>query len=495
MAKFNFFKKEYRKVKNHEGDRAYRPGSRMELYNLAATSFVEDRFYESAGRQLARLKKILVQVDPAFACKLAVYARKSMHLRSIPIVLLMELVKLHRKKKIDKRFIGKAITSVISRADEITEILAYYQAANQRSGAKKLNRLSRQVKNGVAGAFNKFDEYQFAKYNRKGDVTLKDALFLTHPKAKDETQQMLFDKIAADKLETPYTWETELSTRGNTKDVWMELLDSGKLGYMALMRNLRNLLNAGLPYKYLEKAAQRIADEKQVRKSKQLPFRFFAAYKGISGLADASVFLEALEQAVAHSVDNISFFKGRRVLIASDVSGSMMRPLSQRSSIQCYDVGLLLSMLLRNKLGGRVTTGIFGDTWKVKNLPRSNVLANVETLRGIEGEVGYSTHGYTALKWALKEHEGFDKIVFFTDCQMYGLQRDGHFERLWTKYKQMHRGCKMYLFDLAGYGNTPVRIDEKNVTMISGWSNRVFDMLEALENGSSVLREIDKIDL
>ena len=66
---------------------------------------------------------------------------------------------------------------MVARADEITELLAYYQMANERFKAKKLNKLSRQIQKGLAMAFNKFDEYQFAKYNRKASITLKDALF------------------------------------------------------------------------------------------------------------------------------------------------------------------------------------------------------------------------------------------------------------------------------------------------------------------------------
>jgi len=66
----------------------------------------------------------------------------------------------------------------------------------------------------LALAFNKFDEYQFSKYNRDADVKLRDALFLVHPRPKTELQQLLFDKIAADTLDTAYTWETELSRAG-----------------------------------------------------------------------------------------------------------------------------------------------------------------------------------------------------------------------------------------------------------------------------------------
>ena len=145
-------------------------------------------------------------------------------------------------------------------------------------------------KKGLSAAFNKFDEYQFAKYNREAAVKFKDALFLVHPKAKDETQQELFDKIVRDELSIPYTWETELSTLGQIKYdsqelkkeavrlKWEELIYSNKLGYMATLRNLRNILEAEVSKDALKKVCGYLTDEKAVAKSKQLPFRFLAAY-------------------------------------------------------------------------------------------------------------------------------------------------------------------------------------------------------------------------
>lgn len=136
-----------------------------------------------------------------------------MNMRSVPMVLAVELAKVHRGDST----VNKMVSGIVLRADEIAELLAYYQLANQRKDTKKLNRLSKQLQAGLQGAFNRFDEYQFAKYNRDAEVKLRDALFLIHPKAKDESQQALFNKIVNNELETPYTWETELSALGQTK--------------------------------------------------------------------------------------------------------------------------------------------------------------------------------------------------------------------------------------------------------------------------------------
>ncbi len=495
MARFNIFRKNKNVVRNHEGEIAYALRPHLELYNLVAASFMDNRFYESNESQMKRLVKAIGKVEPDYVCKLAVYARNDMYLRSIPVVLVVELVKYMKKKGVEQSLIRKTVARVIRRPDEITEMLAYYQHTNKRTDTKKLNKLSRQLQKGIADSFNGFDEYQFAKYDRKGEVTMKDALFLTHPKAKDEAQQGIFDKIVSGNLQVPYTWETELSAKGNKKEVWMELIDSKRLGYMALLRNLRNILQAELPDEYLQKVAETIASWKNVRRSRQLPFRFFAAYREIAGRHDSGILVEALEQALHASVENLEFFNDQRVLLAADVSGSMMMPLSQRSAVQCYDVGLLLSMLLKLKAGNNVTTGIFGDSWKVKNLPRNNVLGNMALLKKIAGEVGYSTNGHKVLEWANGHSKGFDKIVFFTDCEIYSSDWTGNFRTEWKKYRKKFPNCRMVLFNLAGYGSTPVNVNEDGVFMISGWSERVFDMLAAMENGAKVVNQINKIEI
>ncbi|GGK71856.1 hypothetical protein ACD591_05040 [Rufibacter glacialis] len=92
--------------------------------------------------------------------------------------------------------VSRALVQTLQRANEITELLAYYQFQNGLQGTNKLHRLSKQLLRGVPLAFNHIDANQFAKYNRAAEVKLRDALFLAHPKAKDAQQQRAFDQIA-----------------------------------------------------------------------------------------------------------------------------------------------------------------------------------------------------------------------------------------------------------------------------------------------------------
>ena len=172
---------------------------------------LNDSFYEKDQARLTRLQKLIIAYNPVFVGKLAVYARTKMYMRSVPLVLVTELANLHSGDNL----VARVTDGVIGRADEITELLACYELLNERTSTKKLNRLSKQLQKGLSTAFNRFDEYQFGKYNRDGAIKLRDALFLVHPKAKDELQQVLFNKIVNGDLQIPYTWETELSALGS----------------------------------------------------------------------------------------------------------------------------------------------------------------------------------------------------------------------------------------------------------------------------------------
>lgn len=94
------------------------------------------------------------------------------------------------------------------------------------------------------------------------------------------------------KLPVPETWETLLSAKGNKAETWEELIDHKKLPFMAMLRNLRNLILTGVDYKYHRWAMNKLNNEETIARSKQFPFRFFSAYEAIA------VDLEKLKQEI-----------------------------------------------------------------------------------------------------------------------------------------------------------------------------------------------------
>ena len=598
MSRFNRVSCDKSITTNHEGAKAWSLDAEMALYTRVATCIRQDQFYTpNSNDELNRIKSLISQVDPEFVAQLAIYAREQMHLRTIPLVLTVELAKIKDRKP---DLLRKLTKRIIQRADEITEILGYYVAANGKrerdfaihNGVKKplpantkkrLFKLSKGLIKGLRDAFHKFDEYQFSKYSAENkDISMKDALFVVCPKASTTKEDELFKKIANGALKPANTWEvassgmgqavaaeakerglneveTEALKNAKAKEMWekrLEIKGSGQMGYMALLKNLMNFLKYDISIDHIKIVASRLSDEKEVAISKQLPFRFVTAYrmirehagvitslgmctsygyngrsnfsnekiyvydKDISNLIKrkgmlpvisnpkASILLEALEMAVKHACKNIPAFDwDTNVLIASDVSGSMRKPISTKkdgkgntiveSKLLCYDIGLSLSMMLQHK-SKVVSSGIFGNSFMVLPMPKDNILANVDMLHGLDGLVGYSTNGYLVIDYAIEAaNKGiiYDKVFMFSDAQIYNDTDQRHINSEWLKFKKINPKAKLYIFDLAGYGTTPVNLRQNDVYMIAGWSENVFDMLKAIEDGSGAIEKIKKISI
>lgn len=500
---------------NYEGALTFRLDPLMELYIKAASCLVgEPKYYTNARESDSELLKSIRQaakIDPEFILQLAVYCREKLYLRSVPLVLLAEFAN-------NKDCIGKVpgarkyVTRCMQRADEITELIAYQLQRNkvvpeQRHTKSPLNKrsdkqtvLPNMLKNGIRDAFNRFDAYQFGKYNRQdASVKMRDALFLTHPKAKDAQQQRIFNKIAEGTLESPETWEVMRSTG---KMTWHDVINNifykgGRVNnYMAILRNLRNCLqNESVTAEDIKLLCKMLSDKNAVLYSKQLPFRFLAAYRTMYDASDANFtpvgnlytgsIMDAIETAASYSVDNFPKLTGTSTLIACDVSGSMQKEISKRSSIQRYDIGLLLGMIA-NRFAGHTITGFFGDIFKVVPMTKtSGILANVLEMHKREGEVGYSTNGYLVIRYLLENDIPVDRIMIFTDNQMWDSRGYNEtFAEDFIKYQRKYPKVKLYNFDLSGYGTVVLPRNTRGVCNIGGWSDKVFGFIENFEEMS-----------
>lgn len=525
--KFNVTNKGKNTTVNYMGAKAYKMTPEVELYSAVVTCMVDDSYYESCADRLSRIKNLTAQCNPEFVARLAVYARTQMNLRSVPVILAVELARLHSGNDLVKR----TISGVVKRADEIKEILAYYQIANARSGTKKLNRLSKQVQKGLAEAFNRFDEYQFAKYNNSTEVSLRDALFLVHPKAKDEDQQALFNRIASETLATPYTWETELSELGKTafadeaeraKAVsakWEELLASGRMGYMAVLRNLRNILTKSSD-SALDMAVSIITDEKLICKSRQMPFRYLSAFLEIEKLAKEPTLFEsdkikirkvtaALQKALVTACNNIPVCGGKTAIL-SDNSGSMYGDAGGKSLVSAMsnrksaDIANLFAVLYWNRAADTYV-GLFGDNLVDANLSRSvNVFDNFLIINRAAKKCGPSTERgiFDYMEKLIKTKTIVDRIVIFSDCQVgtgcnwYDTRgnKGDNFNKLLQQYLKINPALMVYTIDLRGYGNSMTG-NNGNVVYVSGWSEKIFDMMYHIENGSTIVEEIMKVEV
>ncbi|KAG5499555.1 hypothetical protein JIQ42_05028 [Leishmania sp. Namibia] len=107
----------------------------------------------------------------------------------------------------------------------------------------------------------------------------------------------VFDARRAGKrmhLPVPETWETLLSKEGNTGRVWDALISANAVPYMALLRNLRNILTRLCSAASHKRVLEKLVDEQQVAASQQLPYRFYSAYLAVQQVGALLEFLDML---------------------------------------------------------------------------------------------------------------------------------------------------------------------------------------------------------
>jgi 60 kDa SS-A/Ro ribonucleoprotein len=306
---------------------AVRINSEQQLRRMVMSCMLfEDEFYFDGKTIATAIAETIASVRPEAVAAMAVEAREKMKLRHIPLFIVREMARLSEHKKL----VAETLSRVIQRADELSEFVSLYQ----KSG--KDQPLSAQVKKGLAAAFRKFSEYDLAKYDRDGAVKLRDVLFLVHPKPKDGEQQKLWDRLADKKLVTPDTWEVELSASKDKKASWERLIAEKKLGALALIRNLRNIKEAGIEDEKVRTALSLIKTDRV------LPFRF------ISAARHAEQFEPELEEAMFKCLQGKEKLPGKTILII-DVSGSMRfgGTVSKRSDLSRLDAAAALAMLVR----------------------------------------------------------------------------------------------------------------------------------------------------
>lgn len=465
MSKFNTTNT--RKTVNRSGHTAYSMADKEKLVSMVLTTFFnEKKFYGDNSKELAELAESIAQTDPRFVANLAVYARKEMHLRSVSHVL--TCIVAHTVAS--KPFIHYTVDGVVERADDMTEILACY-----------ISMFGKPVPNGLkkalGDAMNRTSEFAFSKYNTSGKVvSFKDVLRICHPKPVTDKASKVFNEILTDTLPVAKRWETELSARGNNKEVWEELIDENRLGYMAMLRNLRNIINAGPDN--IDKVYEKLSNRDEVLKSKQLPFRFLSAYNNLPTGATSRV-RDVLEDACEYSIANLPKIPGKTV-IAIDVSGSMSRSISNKSYTTCAEIAVLLG-LMASKLCEEYIVYLFDTTLKLMNVShRSGVLQTACNY----SMVGGGTDLTLPIRRMINSGIYADRLIMLSDNEINSSWRG--FDKTCQSYVDQYRNqvnpdLWVHAIDLQGYGTQQFIGDKSNI--IAGWSERVLEFITLVEQG------------
>eukprot|EP01090_Pellita_catalonica_P022069 TRINITY_DN8444_c0_g1_i1.p1 TRINITY_DN8444_c0_g1~~TRINITY_DN8444_c0_g1_i1.p1 ORF type:complete len:910 (+),score=188.39 TRINITY_DN8444_c0_g1_i1:83-2812(+) len=294
---------------------------------VCASMIAEPRFGnedDSGAGMIMRLVDDVAAHDPEFILKLAVYLRQDLNIRSTSNF----LVALAANNPECAPFLKKYFKFIVRLPSDWLDCAALYQMLPNRKLSGRA--LPTSLRKAMKFKFTDFDTYQLGKYNKAGKIKRKkkkERLLAAQGKAVAKTsgksdltmKQMIrqlhisqpvnnvmcllgkkypatqsefyasglrgtFDQSRAGKrmkLPVPETWETMLSAKGNKAETWEELMDHRKLPFMAMLRNIRNLILTGVDYKYHRQVWGKLNDENSIARSRQFPFRFFSAYQAL----------------------------------------------------------------------------------------------------------------------------------------------------------------------------------------------------------------------
>jgi hypothetical protein len=480
------------KTINVAGGEAFKETPKLELVSILLTSFLQDKFYESSNRTMQRIIELIAGSDKKFAAKAAIYARNKYGMRSVSHLVAGEIAKVIKGETWTKNFFDK----VVYRPDDMLEIVSYYLARFNKP-------IPNSLKKGLAKAFNKFDEYQLAKYRgERSDFTLVDLVNLIHPKPTEKNKVAL-EKLINGTLTSIDTWEKELTQAGQVAksaeeksklkaEAWQKLIKERKIGYFALLRNLRNVIEQAP--NLVDDAIELLIDEKLISKSLVLPFRFLTAYKEIEamGNTEAKKVIKALNKAIDISCKNVPQFDGKTAVIL-DCSGSMTG--SSMRSTSPADIGALFAALMLKYNDADLI--LFSDNAKYLSVNTDDSIMTIAQ-KIISNFESAGTNFHAPFK-ILKKN--YNRIVVLSDMQGWMTDSDGFYctagnpAKAYADYKKNYNANPtVFSFNLNDYGT--LMFPEKNVYCLAGWSDKCFEIMKFLESDKEALiKEIEQIEL
>lgn len=430
-------------VFTHEGAPAVsnlKPMQQLRRSLLACLLF-EDQFYEDGVSIADRIRKEAEACKPEDVAALTIEARSQHNLRHAPLLLLEVLTRTGAGKP---GLVASTIEQTIQRADELAEFVAIYMGDKRKP-------LSGQAKKGLARAFLKFDGEALAKYNRDGKYKLRDVLFLCHAKPDTEERKSAWQALIDGTLKSADTWEVALSGGADKKETFERLLREEKLGYLALLRNLRNMEQSGVDRDLIRSALEARRGARRV-----LPFRYVAAARAAPSLEPA------IDKALCAAIAELPPLKGHTAVLV-DVSGSMDTKLSAKSDMLRIDAAAALASVINAE---DLTVASFSQSLAI--LPPRRGMAGVDSI------IKSQPHGGTYLGASLQELERraaadgrpFDRLIVITDEQSH--------DRV-----QAPQTKKAYMINVASYQNG---VGYRNGWIhIDGFSESVIRYIHELE--------------
>lgn len=525
----------------HEGAPGYKRDPRGELFMLGAGRFYgEQTFYDGAHDGAIRFRVLVhdvAKLDPAWLAQFLEWLRSEANIRTAAIVGAVEYVRAMQQPEAAGAYARACsnghtaravVRSVLRRADEPGEMIAYYRSRYGRS-------IPIAVKRGIADALvgygpdrpPLYSEYSMLKYDtashgyRFGDVIDTVCPTTTHPEVRGTSLGSLFEHAIDRRHGRDYvggsalygmtfpmlhmnavvrsqadanprvlleprrlkaaglTWEDALSLAGKRighKELWESLIDADALGYMALIRNLRNFDEASVSNQHARKVADIIANPERVSASRQLPFRFYSAYRAAPSLRWG----QALEEALEASTANIPKLSGRTLVLVDTSSSMTWTRTSARSTMPLSEVAALFGVALAKKAARVDLYGFADEVFRHELAYGGSVLAQTKQFTSRFGEAGGGTRVAKAMT---QTYAGHDRVVILSDMQTVNQQHHLSRHIIGDVTTAVPQDVPVYAWNLAGYEASMMPTGSGNRHEFGGFSDSAFSLMQTIEAG------------
>lgn len=476
MSKFNEKIKPERSM-SYEGGENYKKDALEDWMNFLFSSKMDNAFYESADTQQARFIEltnlVIDKYGAEFAGKCAMFSRNELGLRSVAqlVAAMLNGQSFERKRDFYKAF--------CHRPDDMSEIFA----AVDMLGGKRSHAMIR----GFADYMSGLSEYSVMKYQMKGKrYNMYDLINIIHPKHSNG----VIDDYMNGKLEAADTWEVNISTG---QDNWKNMVEGNRLGYLALIRNLNNILDEDVDDEWIKRnLVDQLINEVSIKKSLVFPYQIYTAYRNLK--VQNFAVITALDTAFRIACGNMPKLEGNSVIML-DVSGSMDDRYGDKSSLTIKEVGACYAAALY--INGNCDFIKFGN--RAKSATFKKACGPFQVIREMceNDNCGYGTDITPA--FGLINDKKYDRIFVVSDMQVMGEQN-----RFWgwgnsvdgmsnyRSYCAANGRAILYSFDLGNYSNQIANPNNHDVHLMTALNDNVFKMLEYVENGGKLYDYINE---
>lgn len=480
MSKFNS-KSQPKTTTSYEGGKVFERDAIEEWLNFLFSSYLENQYYENAEKQQKRFIELTDQMieeyGADFVANAACFARDELGLRSISQLAAAILNKYQFQYK--RLF----FSNFCQRPDDMGEIFAAIDSLN--------NKRSHAVVRGFADYLQTLKPYTLAKYKMLGkDYNIYDIINICHPKPTKAIQD-----LKDDKLKPADTWETRISAAGTDQEKkhqeWIDLVENKKLGYMALLRNLRNILEAAPCFKWVENnLCPQIINKESIKRSRIYPYQIYSAYKALDLAPDT--LKAALEKAFMIACENLDALPGKTAVIL-DVSGSMDSSISDHSDITLKEVGAVFAVMYYIA-GNDIDFIKFGNDAKRCILKSTYSPFQLVKKFTNNDQCGYGTCVHSAFELM---NQSYNRILLISDMQImdpndYYSWSSSSGVDVYNQYCKQYGPTHIYSFDLSNYHTQIANPNNPYVHLCTALNDKVFEFMKFIENDEKLVDYINQ---